>query len=138
MTRRDAVSHYEWSGAICVEQPNARRNVHSVKPYISNYECSDIAVNFTIPVLPPRYEVNIDFDDAHRAWVANKRAMPNSCYKYRCIAITKTGKHCFRSVLKQSDYCGIHQNQQLAPTTYVEIVELSETAGCCRQSFSPK
>ena len=36
-------------------------------------------VNYT----PPLYEVNIDFDDAHDAWVANKIKQKNGCYKYR-------------------------------------------------------
>ena len=31
----------------------------------------------------PLYEVNIDFDEAHREWVKNKIKMPNGCYKYR-------------------------------------------------------
>ena len=31
----------------------------------------------------PLYEVNIDFDDAHDAWVANKIKQKNGCYKYR-------------------------------------------------------
>ena len=31
----------------------------------------------------PLYEVNIDFDEAHEAWVANKIKQKNGCYKYR-------------------------------------------------------
>lgn len=31
----------------------------------------------------PLYEVDIDFDDAHDAWVANKIKQKNGCYKYR-------------------------------------------------------
>jgi hypothetical protein len=31
----------------------------------------------------PLYEVNIDFDEAHDAWVANKIKQKNGCYKYR-------------------------------------------------------
>lgn len=29
------------------------------------------------------YEVNIDFDEAHEAWMANKIKQKNGCYKYR-------------------------------------------------------
>jgi hypothetical protein len=31
----------------------------------------------------PLYEVNIDFDEAHREWVKNKIKMQNGCYKYK-------------------------------------------------------
>jgi hypothetical protein len=31
----------------------------------------------------PLYEVNIDFVEAHEAWVANKIKQKNGCYKYR-------------------------------------------------------
>jgi hypothetical protein len=37
-----------------------------------------------IPIYtPPLYDVCIDFDDAHDAWVANKIKQKNGCYKYR-------------------------------------------------------
>jgi hypothetical protein len=32
---------------------------------------------------PALYEVNIDFDEAHDAWVANKIKQKNGCYKYK-------------------------------------------------------
>jgi hypothetical protein len=31
----------------------------------------------------PLYEVNIDFDEAHEGWMANKIKKKNGCYKYR-------------------------------------------------------
>jgi hypothetical protein len=34
-------------------------------------------------IKPPLYEVCIDFEYAHDAWVANKIKQKNGCYKYR-------------------------------------------------------
>jgi hypothetical protein len=32
----------------------------------------------------PKYEVNIDFDEASSAWKANKKSIGNGQYKYIC------------------------------------------------------
>ena len=76
---------------------NRARLLHIEIPSISNASISNVPmkpmkptkmvsfeenieyVNYT----PPLYEVNIDFDDAHDAWVANKIKQKNGCYKYR-------------------------------------------------------
>lgn len=39
----------------------------------------------------------INFDEASKAWTANKIKLENGCYKYICGKITKTGKKCMRS-----------------------------------------
>ena len=39
------------------------------------------------------YEVNIDFDEASKAWLMNKRRVDES-YVYICGATTKKGKCC--------------------------------------------
>lgn len=100
-----------------------------IKPYVSNTACSDLCMPVTIMPPPPKYEVNIDFDEAHDAWVANKRARPNSCYVYKCMAVTRTGKHCVRAVLPNIDYCRVHQANKPMPTTYAEVVDAS--TDCC-------
>ena len=38
----------------------------------------------TIETLTPLYEVNIDFDEASKAWRANKRSIGNGHYRYLC------------------------------------------------------
>jgi len=57
----------------------------------------------------PLYEVNIDFDEASRAWKANKKPTVNGCYKYICLTKTKQGKACKREACPQCDYCKIHR-----------------------------
>lgn len=41
--------------------------------------------NITIAYIEraPLYEVNIDFDAAHREWVKNKVKLQNGCYRYK-------------------------------------------------------
>lgn len=38
------------------------------------------------------YEVNIDFDEAHREWILNKIKLENGCYKYKKIKKHKKQK----------------------------------------------
>jgi hypothetical protein len=40
-------------------------------------------IEYSPSSIRPLYEVNIDFDEAHEAWVANKIKQKNGCYKYR-------------------------------------------------------
>ena len=49
-------------------------------------------------VVPPpaTYTVEIDFDDAHDEWSANKRRKMNGNYVYICGAPLKNGKKCRR------------------------------------------
>ena len=65
----------------------------------------------TISPLP----VDIDFDEASMAWMANKKRMGNGMYKYVCCAMTKTGKRCSRKNMKDSDHCVVHQELQPKP-----------------------
>ncbi len=54
------------------------------------------------------YIVNIDFDAASLAWMANKKSIGNGSYKYVCIAITKRGVQCSNKPLKNKKYCHCH------------------------------
>ena len=40
------------------------------------------------------YEVDIDFDGASKAWLANKISIGIGSYKYKCSAITKKDTNC--------------------------------------------
>jgi hypothetical protein len=55
------------------------------------------------------YEVNIDFDEASRAWHSNKKSVGNGHYKYICT-IEKNGSTCGKSCYKDLLYCWIHRN----------------------------
>lgn len=50
------------------------------------------------------YEVNIDFDEAQQAWMANKKKLPNCTYVYVCGHITKKGTPC-----QNSQNCKLHK-----------------------------
>ena len=47
--------------------------------FVENIEVIEYSPSYHKPL----YEVNIDFDEAHEAWVANKIKQKNGCYKYR-------------------------------------------------------
>lgn len=53
-------------------------------------------------------KVEIDFDEASRAWNANKKKIGNGCYVYVCGTLLKNGKHCQNSVA-----CHIHKKTLL-------------------------
>ena len=55
------------------------------------------------------YEVNIDFDEASKAWKSNKTSIGNGSYKYICLQKTKLGKPCKREACPECDYCKIHR-----------------------------
>jgi hypothetical protein len=55
----------------------------------------------------PKYEVNIDFDEASAAWKANKKSIGNGQYKYICVM--KIGSNlCRREAMKGCDACKTH------------------------------
>jgi len=72
---------------------------------------SDSTIMDTLETKSPLYEVNIDFDEASRAWKANKKSIGNGSYKYVCCGITKTGNKCNRQSLDFLDYCKIHMKK---------------------------
>jgi hypothetical protein len=53
-------------------------------------------------------DVTIDFDEASKAWLANKVRVGPGCYRYTCVAITKTGQPCKRVAIQGQDCCPIH------------------------------
>jgi hypothetical protein len=57
------------------------------------------------------YEVNIDFDEASRAWRSNKKSMGNGQYKYVCIS-EKVGIKCGKVCYKDLSCCWQHRNQK--------------------------
>jgi hypothetical protein len=57
------------------------------------------------------HSLDIDFDEAHDAWMVNKRKLANGMYRYICIGKTKTGKKCGRTPEKNSDTCITHREK---------------------------
>jgi len=59
-------------------------------------------------------EVNIDFDEASKAWRENKRSSGNGCYKYVCSGIiAKTGMKCEKVVKTGCVYCSVHNKNNI-------------------------
>ena len=54
------------------------------------------------------YTVDIDFDEASKAWRENKKSIGNGSYKYICDSITKNGNKCGRKPLFGSHKCSMH------------------------------
>lgn len=76
-----------------------RKYVRKVKflPSISAPSPVPCPVVVSCPVpCPVVYAVDIDFDGAHDAWMANKKRKANGDYAYLCGAPLKTGKPCKR------------------------------------------
>jgi hypothetical protein len=55
-----------------------------------------------------QYEVNIDFDEASKAWKANKKSIGNGSYRYVCAKIDKNNNHCIAKCLPGENYCKTH------------------------------
>jgi hypothetical protein len=56
----------------------------------------------------PLYEVNIDFDDASKCWLANKRSLGGGTYRYVCAKKGKNNNMCIARCLPGEDYCKTH------------------------------
>lgn len=66
--------------------------------------------NNLLKTLYPSF-TDADFDEASKAWKANKKTIGNGCYKYVCTKITKTGKQCKNDSLRGCEYCRFHINK---------------------------
>jgi hypothetical protein len=51
----------------------------------------------------------IDFDEASREWLKNKKSIGNGQYKYICCQQTKKGNPCNRKSLPSFDFCKLHK-----------------------------
>ncbi len=54
------------------------------------------------------YTVEIDFDEASREWLKNKRKLRDATYKYVCMHTFMSGRHCSRSPDPGTEYCFTH------------------------------
>jgi len=50
----------------------------------------------------------IDFDEASREWRANKKQLPNGCYRYICGKMSITGNKCLRKPFLNNETCAMH------------------------------
>ena len=62
----------------------------------------------------PKYEINIDFEDASKMWNLNKTRLNNGCYSYKkinnCKGTTKKGNPCKHKTA--FDFCYIHNSSE--------------------------
>ena len=56
----------------------------------------------------PIYEVNIDFDEASKAWRYNKQSIGNGSYRYVCYKRGKNNNLCISKCLPGENYCRTH------------------------------
>ena len=61
-------------------------------------------------------EVNIDFDEASKAWKANKKYVGNGSYKYVCAKRGKNNCYCICKCLPGENYCKTHLKMILDET----------------------
>jgi hypothetical protein len=59
----------------------------------------------------PLYDVNIDFDEASKAWNANKKRVGQE-YIYVCAIEKSNGKPCGRKLMKNSNECYHHSSNK--------------------------
>jgi hypothetical protein len=64
---------------IPLPEKKKKQSQSRVVTFVENIE----VIEYNLSSHKPLYEVNIDFDEAHEAWVANKIKQKNGCYKYR-------------------------------------------------------
>ena len=55
------------------------------------------------------FAVNINFDEASKAWMSNKIAVGSGHYKYICKGLTVKGHQCKKKPSKHCNYCHIHK-----------------------------
>ena len=52
--------------------------------------------------------VDIDFDEASRAWHQNKKKLNDCTYKYICVHCFKNGRKCGKEPLANTNFCKSH------------------------------
>ena len=57
------------------------------------------------------YNINIDFDEASREWMQNKKKNIDGTYNYICNKQCKNGNICSRKTWLHSIFCKIHEKQ---------------------------
>lgn len=65
---------------------------------------------------PQQYDVSIDFDEASRAWRANKRHVGNGMFVYVCEYVLPCGKKgykCNKRCMVGTNVCYVHRNKSL-------------------------
>jgi len=56
------------------------------------------------------YSVEIDFNEASKAWKQNKVSIGNGSYKYLCQKRSIKNNVCLKKRLPGEDYCRLHLN----------------------------
>ena len=62
----------------------------------------------SVHTILPKYDIDIDFDEASYQWRCNKKSVGNGCFVYKCIKMTKSNKLCSKKCFNGELYCYIH------------------------------
>jgi hypothetical protein len=77
--------------------------------YILNNKMKTRSQNNLTTLTPiSTFNVEIDFDDASKAWKSNKKSIGNGSYKYICTQKLKNGNSCSLQCLSGEIYCKTH------------------------------
>ena len=71
--------------------------------YLNNFKF------FKTNMIREEYNVNIDFDEASKAWMINKKKIGDGSYTYVCGITTKQGKPCQNKPMKGKCKCSVHK-----------------------------
>lgn len=71
-----------------------------------------------------KYEVDINFDEASRAWKMNKKSIGFGSYKYTgCIYKFKNGHMCGKETVHDTNYCLAHLARTNIDKQVIDIVK---------------
>jgi hypothetical protein len=59
----------------------------------------------------PKFNVEIDFDEASRAWNSNKKRVGTGTYVYICEHVFKNGNSCKNERLNNCLFCKTHMKR---------------------------
>jgi len=85
---------------------NINKHKHKIMKTRSQTKKDLVELKRELPTEPT--EVFIDFDEASKAWYANKKRMPNAMCKYICLGKTVKGTVCNNKPIQWQNYCCKH------------------------------
>lgn len=80
--------------------------------------------NIVEPTITDKYEVDINFDEASKAWKMNKKNIGFGSYKYTgCIYKFKNGHMCGKETVHDTNYCLAHLARTNIDKQVIDIVK---------------
>lgn len=84
----------ELSQTIKKAKQKPKRKIEFVKKQTKIVSPTSILMPIRLHLEDEERSINIDFDDAHNEWMANKKRLGNGTYAYYCGHKLKNGKTC--------------------------------------------